>query len=439
MRRACGLILLILCAITGATLAAAPSLFVREQPDGRSPMAWRVLDAEQAARFDLGHAVFNTSWVAAGQPAGRRDGLGPLFNAASCDACHNSRRRGRGPQGDGPAPIDLVVKAGRRIASGQAQPTHPRFGHVINTAALDGYTPEADVFIRYRMQSHVRPDGSQVTLHAPTYRVVPRDGLPLPSDLVLMPRMPPSVHGAGLLEQITEAAIIRPHTPRPAASAGKPAWIDTPAGPRLGRFGWQASEPSLAQQLAAAFAREMGLGNALVETADCGQDDAACHAAATGGTPEVQAELFAALLDFQQWESLRRTPAAARHLRDSPAGGRLFEAIGCGQCHRSAMPIRDGRRIAPYTDLRLHDLGPGLADRDSQGMPVHSSWRTAPLWGLSTALEGGRPVRLLHDGRARSVEEAIAWHEGTAAGARQRFDELDAGQRQMLIDWVSSL
>lgn len=95
--------------------------------------------------------------------------------------------------------------------------------------------------------------------------------------------------------------------------------------------------------------------------------------------------------------------------------------------------------IAPYTDLLLHDLGPGLADRDARGRPLRSLWRTAPLWGMSTALEGGRPVRLLHDGRARSIEEAIAWHDGDAAAARERFDALDAARRQRLLDWISAL
>nr|WP_255682007.1 di-heme oxidoredictase family protein [Luteimonas sp. BDR2-5] len=397
------------------------------------------MDADEAARFDLGHAVFNTSWVPAGQPAGRRDGLGPLFNSVSCDACHNSRRRGRGPLDDGPAPSDFVLQVGQRQADGGIARGHPRFGHVVNTDAVAGFVPEAAVSIRYRARPHARPDGSRITLWSPAYQVETPDGAPLPDDLVLMPRMAPSAQGVGLLEAIPDSAILAGAQPRPGGPRGEPAWIDAGNGRVLGRFGWQGTEATVASQVAVAFAREMGLTSAMIEAIDCASHDDACRNAAHGGTPEVEAELFEAVLAFQRLETVRRTPDAARRLRESRDGARLFANTGCGDCHRSGWTTHDGLRIDPYTDLLLHDLGDALADRDIHGTPLRSRWRTAPLWGISTALEGGRPIRLLHDGRARSIEEAIAWHGGAAAPARARFDALHAEERQCLIDWVSSL
>jgi len=113
-----------------------------------------------------------------------------------------------------------------------------------------------------------------------------------------------------------------------------------------------------------------------------------------------------------------------------------FESTGCADCHRPQMPTVDGGTIAPYTDLLLHDLGAELADRTIAGEAVPSLWRTPPLWGLSTAQEGARVLRLMHDGRARSVDEAIDWHGGSAADARRRYEKLTPAQRQMLVEWV---
>ncbi|MEJ1962368.1 MAG: di-heme oxidoredictase family protein [Gammaproteobacteria bacterium] len=112
------------------TLAAGAGLFgVVAQDDAHPPQPWRSLSAEEQQAFDLGHAVFNTQWTPAGEPAGRRDGLGPLFNAPSCDACHNSRRRGRGPAEAGPAPIDLVMQLGRRQPDGRITRRHREVRH----------------------------------------------------------------------------------------------------------------------------------------------------------------------------------------------------------------------------------------------------------------------------------------------------------------------
>ncbi len=422
----------------GAAWAALPAATVSVQQGDRNPQPWRPLSADEQARFQLGHAVFNTSWLAAGEGGGRRDGLGPLFNAQSCDSCHNGRRRGRGPVADGPGAVDLVFQVGRRLADGRLERGHPRFGKIINPEALPGHRAEATVTLRYLPREHRFPDGSRRTLWQPQYAVSAGDGRALPDDLVLMPRMGPQVYGAGLLEQVPEAAILARAGSRGPLD-GRPSWLLTAAGRRLGRFGWQATEPSIASQTAAAFAREMGLENALVSADDCADHDTACRSAARGGRPEVDQDLFDAVVAFQQLEALRRTPAAARQLAAGGDGARLFAKAGCSDCHRDQLPTRDAGVIAPYTDLLLHDLGPELADRDLQGRPLPSRWRTAPLWGMSTALEDGREVRLLHDGRARSIEEAILWHGGSASAARERYRQLDAEARQRLLGWVSAL
>lgn len=332
------------------------------------------------------------------------------------------------------------MQAGRQLDDGSLQRGHPHFGQVINTDAVDGFVPEAGIHIAYRAVERARPDGSSLTLWQPDYRLRMPDNEAAPADLVLMPRMASSAQGVGLLEAIPEAAILTAtNESSDGQPRGRPSWIIHGTTKRLGRFGWQATEVGVAEQIAVAFAREMGLTNPLIGRIDCATHDSACRDAAHGGTPEVSSDLFNAVLAFQQWEAPRRTPAAAEHLHANPDGAQRFADLGCGHCHRSGWTTRDGLRIDPYTDLLLHDLGPELADRTVDGQPVASLWRTAPLWGMSTALEGGRPLRLLHDGRARNLDEAIAWHGGAASAARSRYEALSAADRQHLLDWLAAL
>lgn len=407
---------------------APQSIGVVVQDNLRTPVAFRALTAAEQSTFDLGLAVFNTEWAPAHDPAGRIDGLGPLFNSRSCDSCHNSRRRGRGPTGEGDAPVDLVIQLGRRLPDGVVQRGIDEYGHILNTSAVPPVVPEALVSIHYEERVHVFPDGGRARLRMPRYEVRALSGAALPSDTVLMPRMPPSVQGAGLLERVPQSELKR----FARAGGGRIS--------NMGRFGWQATDASIAAQTANAFSREMGLTTSLISRVDCGRMDHACQASLTGGDPEVEPVLFDALVFFQQ---LHAVPAAKGGGSIRP-GQSLFGRLGCAACHRSGVRVKldDARTrhvIHPYTDLLLHEMGADLADRDVLGGEVSSEWRTAPLWGIRTAVESRQPLRLLHDGRARSIEEAILWHGGEAANARDAFVRLSADERRTLVNWIEGL
>jgi CxxC motif-containing protein (DUF1111 family) len=182
----------------------------------------------------------------------------------------------------------------------------------------------------------------------------------------------------------------------------------------------------------------MGLTTTLLAHDDCGADEA-CRSAPNGGAPEVDAALFDALITFQTLHAVPSPNAA----RQRSAAARLFEQVGCADCHRPSLPVDAASHpsgvIKPFTDLLLHDLGEGLADRDLAGNIVRSVWRTAPLWGMNAAVASNQPLRLLHDGRARSVEEATLWHAGAASKARERYEELSAQQRRALVEWIEKL
>lgn len=412
-----------------ATLSAChtpPAVGVVVQEDMHTPQSWRALSDSEKKTFELGYAVFNTEWSAASSPSGRTDGLGPLFNAQSCDACHNSRRRGRGPRAEGDAPADLVIQLGVVAEDGQVQRGTREYGRVLNTATIRGFTPEAVVSIHYEMKERVLADGARVSLRAPQYGIDVLSGPELPPATVIMPRMPPSVQGVGLLERVPESALIA------LASSGH-------GKKGVGRFGWQATEFSVADQTARAFSGEMGLTSNLIEHDDCGMLlDQQCSTAASGGSPEVEGALFQALVSFQELHAVPNSEPRST----TSKGARLFKQAGCAACHRPTLPVEGSTGLATigaYTDLLLHDMGDELADRTIEGIPVKSGWRTAPLWGMSAAASSGQPLRLLHDGRARSIEEAILWHGGDASRAANRYIRLTANQRRMLLDWIGKL
>jgi CxxC motif-containing protein (DUF1111 family) len=414
------------------------------QADAHEPHPWRDLNADEQAVFDRGYAVFNTEWVPANTPSGRIDGLGPLFSAHGCDACHNSRRRGRGPQRDGDAPGDLVIQLGRLEAPAGTPRLIARgsddYGFVLSTSAVPGLTPEGRVHIKYASRRVTLADTTVVDLQQPHYEVDQLSGPALPSNTVLMPRLPPSAQGLGLLERVPQVElerIARMQSELTQDIRGRVAWLGEGIDKHIGRFGWQATEPTVASQVGVAFAREMGLTNRVVSISDCGRWNAACLNAPNGGSPEVEAELFEAVVAFEEWHAV-----PVEHAADlSSAGGQLFQSIGCGDCHRTTVRVElpDSAVIHPYTDLLLHDLGKPLADADLTGTPATGRWRTAPLWGLHAAYATGRPVRLLHDGRARSVEEAILWHDAEGRRARDNYARLTKEQRRTLQEWVESL
>jgi CxxC motif-containing protein (DUF1111 family) len=420
----------------------AQSVGTRVQEDAREPMPWRALSADEQRTFDLGYRVFNTEWVPAGMPAGRIDGLGPLFNAQGCDACHSSRRRGRGPRGDGELPAELVMQLGQVSPGGEVLPGSGGYGYVLNTAAIAGFVPEARVRVNYVTRSVHLAGGASVELREPHYTVDRLSAAPLPANTVLMPRLPPGLHGAGLLELVPDwelARVAAVERSGGGAAHGSISWVEEDGDRRVARFGWGATQPSVASQVAVAFAREMGLTSSLRHDPDCGAADAGCFAAPSGGSPEVEPALFDAVVAFVRLQAVPVKGAADM----ADPGGVLFAQAGCAQCHRPALALEPERgtprQIHPYTDLLLHLMGDGLSDRDLDGKPARDGWRTAPLWGLNAAYAADQPVRLLHDGRARSVEEAVLWHDGEARQARAAFMHMDAAQRRQLVSWIEGL
>ena len=387
----------------------------------------RARPAPPSAQIEQGRVVYERHWV---------QGLGPLFNANSCTACHGEHGEGgTAPAADGPAPTALVLQLETPgTASGAEPPGDPVYGHVLNTSAVDGLQPEGAVTIHYsETEGQYYPDGFHWRLRVPHYRLSGLSRGPLARTTVIKPRLAPALFGAGLLESVPATAIRRGAQPAGDLFRGVNAF---------GRFGWQGRSVSIREQIAKAFAREMGLTTTDRPRDDCTPAEAECWQSHGTGLPEVAEELVEAVVSFVGALPVPEPPGGAR---SDSRGPQLFATIGCAQCHRPELPVEvtgaDGRPargiIAAYSDLLLHDLGAEMADQDASGATVSSRWRTAPLWGLGYRSHSG--TTFLHDGRARTLEEAILWHSAEGAQARHNFVALFPRHREALLRWLEAL
>ena len=375
-----------------------------------------------AASLDLaiGKRLFERNWVSAPSSTKSDDGLGPLYDAPSCAACHVQNPR---PEVDETStPPGMVVRLGN--AKGGADPV---YGAQLQTRGVAGQVPEANPDIRWTMKDGLRV--ASVTLYSLGYGA-------LAPDTKVALRRAPSIRGAGLLAQIPESEILSGADPDDAnhdGIAGRAPWIVVNGKRVLGRFGWKATQPDLAAQTAIAFSRDIGLSTRLdpAPWGDCTAAERACRAGPHGsqdGEPEVADELLSLIV---QYVSALAPPLA----KPAAASEKLFAEAGCNACHATPH-LADGTPVRAYTDLLLHDLGPGLNDGIAEGAAPPGFWRTAPLWDVAGSLKIGG---LLHDGRARNVGEAVEWHAGEAASARARFRALTPADKAALVAFVSGL
>jgi CxxC motif-containing protein (DUF1111 family) len=259
----------------------------------------------------------------------------------------------------------------------------------------------------------------------------------------------PAVFGVGLLEAVPEAHILAAADPDDTDGdgiSGRPNQVAdvVNGGTSLGRFGWKANVPSVEQQNAGAFHGDIGITSALFPDENCPPEQVACGSALSGGVPELDA----AKLDRVTFYTRTLAVPARRDVGQpvTTEGQELFASLGCASCHlpelrtgESDIAALSNQVIHPYTDLLLHDMGPGLADGRPDGEASGSEWRTAPLWGIGLVDTVNGHTRFLHDGRARNLSEAILWHGGEAQASADAFRASPARARDALIAFLESL
>jgi len=377
------------------------------------------LTGEQLAIFLAGDEAFGKRFTP-------EEGLGPVFNATSCDDCHpdegrgepsfNLRRFGRGDPNDAAA-FDYLPQLG---------------GPQLQDRAIPGYPPEV-----------------------------------LPAQVAVSERGGPIAVGLGLLEAVPAASILALADPDDADGdgiSGRPNLVTPPsfmAVPEacdcnscvavgeggcllLARFGRKATAVDLVHQTVVAYRNDMGVTSDLI-TEDLFNPLAGGPGGDHAPDPEVGSSEVANVVFYLRTlrAPLRRDAGDA----DVQQGEALFAEIGCADCHvptlrtgPSAIAPLNETDAAADTDLLLHDMGPGLADDYPEESATGNEWRTTPLWGIGIVgnVLGGR-VFYLHDGRAQTLREAIEWHAGEAERARNAFDALTGGEQDQLLRFLESL
>ena len=400
--------------------------------------------------FEVGDSFFTQNWVTAPASTEARDGLGPLSNAQACASCHVLDGRAEPPTGDAEGTPGLLMRTSVPDEEPWSGPqADPVYGDQIQDRAVLGVDPEAAVTVDYEETAGSYPDGTPFSLRTPTYTLTDPAYGPLDPDLMMSPRIAPPVFGSGLLEAIPENAVLESADDDDTDGdgvSGRPNYVyDVGAeSPVLGRFGWKANVPTVRQQAAAAFNGDLGITSSLFPDETCTEVQVACVAAPSGGSPEIDDER----LDKVTFYTSTLAVPVRRNLDDPDvvAGAELFAEVGCEVCHRAAFTTGDhpvaalaDQEIRPFTDLLLHDMGPGLADGRPDFLASRSEWRTPPLWGIGLTETVNNHTTFLHDGRARSLEEAILWHGGEAEAARTDFTELAADDRSRIIAFLESL
>lgn len=429
------------------------------------------LPQDDRPEFHAGKALANQPWVKAPTITTARDGLGPIYNVRSCLACHINGGRGRLPEGD-----DVLSSAVLRVSRRGADPRHgvvrhPIYGDQLQVQSVSladqlGMDPaqvgpgaereapaEAKIRIAWSTSSFTYPDGETIVLRVPEAVVDALGYGPLGDDVLRSLRVAPSIHGSGLLSLIADAdldALADPQDANDDGISGRRNLVWSRAEERHvpGRFGWKAGQPDLRHTVAAAFANDLGISSPLFPEGPCTSAQPRCLAMARGDDASG-VELSDDLLDLVTGFATNLGVPAARPLdpRGHAEGGNLFASVGCGACHQPSFVTEGSEQAAhlsmqqiwPYSDLLLHDMGEALADGRTEFDASGREWRTPPLWGigLSEQINGSR--HFLHDGRAQTLEEAVLWHGGEAAEARQRFVHLPREQRQLLLHFVGSL
>ncbi len=433
--------------------------------DAFSQFAPNITFAEEQD-FKLGNALFTKLWVSSPSSTQASDGLGPLFNARSCQSCHVKDGRGHPPEGDRDA-TSMFLRLARPPVTPEERSKlerldvmslpDPVYGGQLQDQAVPGLSAEGRMVITYDERAVTLAGGETIMLRKPTYSVAELAYGPLDPTTTLSPRIANPMIGLGLIEAIAAEDILAladPNDHDGDGVSGKAARArDHRTGEiKLGRFGWKAQNASVRDQSANAFAGDIGISTPDDPRSfgDCTPQQTACLAGATG----VQARLGDTeapdpVLDLVTFYAKNLAPPARRDVEDAEVlrGKQLFYESGCTACHtpkfvtsrKADNQAQAFQLIWPYSDFLLHDLGEDLADGQAVGDATGTEWRTPPLWGIGLTKTVNGHTFFLHDGRARSLTEAILWHGGEAQAARDAFAAANPEDRKALITFLESL
>ncbi len=410
------------------------------------------LSEAQRVDFLRGRSLVRQSWVIPPSENPEIAGLGPLYNRISCVACHPGNGRGFSPDGPDETMRSMLVRLSVPGHGPHGEPVPvPAYGDQLNEHGAPGVPGEGLAQVRFSEYPVRLGDGETVMLRKPALQFTELAYGPLPADFMASARIGPALNGLGLLEAVPESELMAlEKAAKPAGIRGRMnrVWDHAQGKTVAGRFGWKANMPSLRQQIAGALVGDMSITTSMFPHDSCMPTQQACLQAASFGATEAsdkslsQLEFYHLALAVPQAASLP-THGGERLRR----GAGLFREAYCAVCHVPTLktgsfekfPRIAHQTIAPYTDLLLHDMGEALADHRPDFMASGREWRTPPLWGIGLAKKVEPRAGFLHDGRARTLEEAILWHGGEAEVSSQAFIHMPKQDRDALVEYLNAI
>lgn len=411
------------------------------------------LNDEQYDEFILGRSFFVIPWVEAPSVTTARDGLGPLFNANTCVSCHPANGRGT-LLNDGLSSRSLLARLSidsgvlikseshKSILEKKGFIPEPVYGNQLAINGIHGVDFEGKVKIDFDEVTVNFPDAEIQTLLKPKYSLENLNYGALHKDANISYRIAPTLNGIGLIESISKEDILANEDEFDKNNDGISGranfvYSNITKKEELGKYTWKASVASLKEQIAGAASNDMGLTTTIFPNENCTQTQKACNEAHKAkdaiDLPDDRLEAVTYYLkNIKTYE--------AKKSKEYEEGLEIFEQISCAKCHISSFDTNKGFKISPFSDFLLHDMGEELADGRVEFKANKSEWRTAPLWGLALheKINKEKP-RLLHDGRARTFQEAILWHGGEASNSKENYMNLPKDKREKLIKFLEEL
>lgn len=382
-----------------------------------------VLGSAVSAQEMTGEQMFRQNWTSAETAS---DGLGPIYNEASCHACHwfggGARIRVR-PDGE-------VAGAGVLLRHTFVDGTgDPNYGVQLQNKAVHGVKPEGVADLTALQV------GGGLTRFLASVRFASGPGRT--AGITMSLRAAPALDSTALVAQVSDAAVINGADSQDRDGdgiSGRVHLLQVPGEkPRIGRFNWKATSARVEDQVANALWFDMGLTSSRhrAPQGECTSRQHDCLEASGSQSPDPG-------LDFSD----DRIAILADHVRSLgvpskvPDAPQSFHDAKCSSCHTPYMAAENGGSVAVFSDLLLHNMGDELTSYGGEGAALPIEWRTTPLIGF----RGNIPDhRLLHDGRAANIDEAIRWHGGEAQKSRDAYVALPVSEKLKLTSFVLAL
>ena len=420
----------------------------------------RNLEEHMRINFLVGNALFERMWEDSSISKNiAKDGLGPFFSARSCESCHINDGRGHIPLTNKEDKISVVIQISQNIAQSNDYIKNIEddiYGGQISEFAVKDVLKEADIIIDYKYSLEMYEDGRVVELRRPIIKIDNLNYGDFNESTIFSARIAQPMIGLGLIEHISDQSLLMNEDINDTNNDGvsgkaNKVWDIENEKLAIGRFGWKAAQPSVYQQTADAFYHDMGLSNKLYSNPfNCTSKQVECAKAISGNSEEYDdLEVSNDQLDLVTFYSSQLGVPARRSINaeNVKKGKEIFFALNCNSCHVESFTTGDtgshanlnNQIIYPYSDFLLHDMGESLSDGVSEFFAQGSEWRTPPLWGIGLTSIVSDEYGYLHDGRARTIEEAILWHGGEANEIIQNYKKLKKNEVNQLLSFINSL